>query len=136
MFAPVCERRSWSWNQPAAPPPPPLAVLDTLGEGYHADPISWCRALCPTPGCIYLPVPLRHLCSPLQEPGALLSPDVINACLLQKGQSISLPGRWWVVGWLGRVGGDCWRPQHNHRKGGNKGGCEDVCRGEEEIIRR
>lgn len=75
--------------------PPPLAVLDTLPEGGRADPISWCSALGPTPtlaaSISWSPAPL---CGPLQEPRALLSPDVINACLLQKGQSISLPGRW------------------------------------------
>lgn len=80
-----------------ASPPPPLAVLDTLPEGGCADPISWCSALRPTPtlaaSISWSPAPL---CGPLQEPRALLSPDVINACLLRKGQSLSLPGRWGV----------------------------------------
>ncbi|CAB1441674.1 unnamed protein product [Pleuronectes platessa] len=44
-------------------PPPPLAVLDTLTQGGHADPISWCSTRpiggrnTPHPHCIYLPLP-------------------------------------------------------------------------------
>lgn len=47
----------------------------------------------PLLGCIYLLVP-RAPAAPFKCLDTILSPAVINACLLQKGQSLSLPGRW------------------------------------------
>lgn len=50
--------------------PPPLTVLDTLNQGGHADPISWCRTLpkgvqtTPRPYSIYLLVPCASVWPP------------------------------------------------------------------------
>lgn len=47
----------------------------------------------PLLGCIYLLLP-RAPAAPFKCLDTIRSPAVINACLLQKGQSVSLPGRW------------------------------------------
>lgn len=88
-------------------PPPHLTVLDTLAQGGQADPISWRYALpiggqnTPYPDSIYLQVPCGSVWSPSNAldcpPSTILSQEVINACLLQKGQTISLFGRWGLV---------------------------------------
>ena len=91
--------------------PSSLPVLDTLTQGGHTDPIGWCGT-CPTgarpPHSRTTSISLSPapLCGPLQTPGAaprtISSHTVINACLLQKGQTIPRDGRW---GRKGRTAG-------------------------------
>lgn len=98
--------RSPRWEQPAAPAPSPRRLLSLSLTHFHKvdtlTPSAGAPLFTPHPGCIYLPVPRSPgpLHGPLRAPRAapptLPSHEVINACLLQKSQSISLPGRWGV----------------------------------------
>lgn len=64
----LLQRGSWRWREPSSSvsSPPPLADLDTLPQGGHVDPISWCSALHPTPRLHLSPGPLCPSAAPFK----------------------------------------------------------------------